>query len=134
MTLSDIYDRTTQIDSVEHLESLLSARYDDRQGKKVNNFVLELHPEKFPWMSTHVIGEWAYIGFVKDKENAGYHSIGNLEKFRSIELVDIHGPGGLDDTVWVPGYAMINFADAVAAAKEFFVSGELPKCIEWFEL
>jgi hypothetical protein len=34
----------------------------------------------------------------------------------------------------VPNHAIVPFADALAAAKEFLVSSDLPPSFEWFEL
>jgi Immunity protein Imm1 len=39
----------------------------------------------------------------------------------------------LEEREDIPNNAVILFPDALAAAKEFFASTELPKSIEWFE-
>jgi hypothetical protein len=50
-----------------------------------------------------------------------------------LERVSSHGLEEREDMEDIPNSAVILFPDALAAAKEFFASTELPKSIEWFE-
>jgi hypothetical protein len=110
------------------LEHALMKRY----GSGVNHFRLFRDRGEWPSLVVMVSGEVAWLYFLSSTEHAGYHSLGvvpGLDSSGSTRFVSL-GP----QEEHFPNDQLVPFADAVRAAKEFSVSGQLPQCIKWREL
>jgi hypothetical protein len=104
-----------------------------RHGSGVNHFRLFLGDgNSWPSLIIMVGGEVAWLYFLSSSEHAGYHSVGTvpgLDPNGSTRFVSL----GPQDELF-PNDQVVPFADALRAAEEFSVTGQLPQCIDWREL
>jgi Immunity protein Imm1 len=122
---SAIFDASSSVD----VERILLKRYD----KGVNSFWIYHQPREKPLLLILVNNQLANLHYFPDEEHPGYASIGNVSSLpaRGNTVFFMNSPKEEEE---VPNDAIVPFAAALAAAKEFLVSTKLPASIEWFEL
>jgi hypothetical protein len=123
---SEIFDASNEAD----VERILLKRY--AQG--VNAFWLWDDSREHRWLSILVKDQLANLNYFPDeKGHPGYATIGNIPSLPAdgYTLFFMNSP---NEEEHVPNDAIVPFADALAAAKEFLTSTDLPPSIEWFEL
>jgi hypothetical protein len=123
---STIFDVSTEAD----VGRVLLKRY----GEGVNAFWLYHEPRKNPWLLILVKGQLANLNYFPDEEgHPGYATIGNIPSLPAdgFTVFFMNSP---KEEEHVPNDAIVPFTDALAAAKEFLVSTDLPPSIKWFEL
>ena len=123
------FEKLSNIRNMTELEHVLMKRY----GNNVNSFWLYHGPGKFPDMHLMVNGEHACLYYFSREGDPGSRSVGKLDGLKaggnSIFCMD-----GIEQKVEILNDAVIPLADALIAAKEFFISRNKPKSIEWFQL
>jgi hypothetical protein len=120
-------DGVYEVTSSEELESVLAKRVRNDE----NQFWLGQNDVEHAVLGIAVRGEIAYVYFVPNYRCAGFQSLGNLRGLlgHSTDFLI-----GLHDTISVQNEFVVPLSAALAAAKEFFDSGERPSSIEWYEL
>jgi hypothetical protein len=116
--------------SVEDVEAILQRRLDSN----VNAFYLSYNDHEFPMLSILVNNDVATLNFLERTDEAGFIPVGNLPNFDAKEDTVFCLNRNPADDVEVPNNSVVSFSTALDAAKEFFKSRELPKCVEWVEL
>jgi hypothetical protein len=122
------FTREHEIGTPEELALVLASR--DKRG--ANSFWLSFSPKPGSTMLILVMKDRASLHFFPKGRHPGFTSIGHLKDLapegRRLFFMDGDRQEMNNDTV-------IPFENAVKAAKEFFSSrGQLPKCIEWYQL
>jgi hypothetical protein len=130
MKIQDMSGTIFDVSAEDDVERILLKRY----GEGVNAFLLYHEPRKNLWLSILVKDQLANLNyFPDDADHPGYATIGNIPSLPAdgFTIFFMNSP---TEEEHVPNDAIVPFADALAAAKEFLVSTELPPSIEWFEL
>lgn len=124
------FDRTYQANSIQELEAVLTTRHEGN----VNSFWLYPDSEEFPQLGLLIKNELASLSYLPQPGTAGFSSVGPL-------ATDLPGETTLfpiskyrADDLYVRNEAVLPLSAALVAAKEFFVSNDLPQSVEWFEL
>src|SRR5690606_15305426 len=104
-----------------------------RFDEGANSFWLYPADEDVPSLLILAMNDLASLHFFPNQEHPGFSSIGDIEGLdpngTTVFYMDgMNAPQDMNNDTIVP------FEKAVEAAKEFFVNGELPNCIEWREL
>jgi hypothetical protein len=104
-----------------------------RHGEGVNAFWIYHEPREKPLLLVLVNNKIANLHYFPDDDHPGFHSVGNIPS------LPVHGStaffmNGPKEREEVPNDAIVPFADAMAAAKEFLKNAKLPPSIKWFEL
>jgi hypothetical protein len=120
------YDSVCDVTTHADIEKALGKRHAGH-----NEFWLSHGAELHPAMSILVNGDLASIHYFPTERNPGFASVGGLQNVEPTEVVFFVSP---TEKIWVDSGAVISFADAVRAAREFSISATMPKCIEWLEL
>jgi Immunity protein Imm1 len=104
-----------------------------RCGQGVNAFWIYHEPRKKPLLLILVNNTLANLHYFPDEKHPGFYSIGKMSSLPADGNTTffMNNPTEREE---VPNDAIVPFADALAAAKEFLTSTELPPNIEWFEL
>jgi hypothetical protein len=120
-----IFDASNNVD----VERILLKRCN--QG--VNAFWIFHEPREKPILLILAKNQMANLHYFPDEGHPGYISVGNIPSLPAHDytMFFMNSP---KEEEHVPNDAIVPFADALAAAKEFLVSTELPHSIEWFEL
>jgi hypothetical protein len=120
------FDATNSSD----VERILLKRY----GQGVNAFWLHHEPRQTPSLMILVNNHLANLNYLPDDEDhPGYHSIGNMPSLPA-DGTTVFFMNNPKEEEHVYNGAIVPFADALVAAKEFLVNTGLPPSIEWFEL
>jgi Immunity protein Imm1 len=123
---STLFDVSTEAD----VERILLKRY----GEGANAFWLWHEPRKNLWLSIWVKDQLANLNYFPDVEgHPGYATVGNIPSL-SADGYTVFFMNSPKEEEYVPNDAIVPFADALAAAKEFLANTALPPSIEWFEL
>lgn len=119
-----------QATAIAELERLLMLRIDECY----NSFWISQDNTQYPTLSILVKNELATLHFMANEFEAGCRSMGGIEHPDTAghSVFSISRDSG--DDVTVTNDAIVPFADALSAAKEFFETGALPQCIKWLEL
>ena len=117
------------VKAAEEFETILQHRFDEG----ANSFWLYPADEDVPSLLILAMNDLASLHFFPNQEHPGFSSIGDIEGLdpngTTVFYMDgMNAPQDMNNDTIVP------FEKAVEAAKEFFVNGELPNCIEWREL
>lgn len=114
-------------DSIEDVENILLRR----EESGVISFWLSSSGERHPSLLILVRGDIATMIFYEEEFGSVYHSKGNVPNINP-EGSTVFEECDSDDTDRaISNDELIPFSEALAAAKEFFVSRKLPECIEW---
>ncbi len=117
-----------ECNEIKEFESILNLRY----GKEVNEFWI-YGQDRYPCLSIMVNGEYAYMHFFPEHKQPGFQPIGMNTDLPEGEI-SIFYTNTVDEEIEIINDFVIPFSTAVTAAKEFFTTLEIPKCVEWFEL
>ena len=115
--------------SVEELDTILKRR----QGTGVNSFWLS-HGIAYPTLSLLVKGDLATLNYVPEEHDAGFRSVGKMPGLNAGETTTFAMSNNRADDVVVLNDAVLPFSAALKAAKEFFLSKDLPRSVEWTRL
>lgn len=127
MLVCDLEGEREATSSAE-LEHALMKRYDS----DMNHFRLFRDRSEWPSLIIMVSGDVAWLCFLSSSKHAGYHSVGavpGLDPKGRTRFVSL-GP----QEEHFPNDQVVPFADALRAAEEFSVTGQLPQCVDWCEL
>lgn len=118
-----------EVRNIEELERILATRYENG----LNGFWLSHGLEKYPVISLLVKDDLATLHYFPKEGDPGLRSVGNdarraAEEFTTFALDDVR------QKQWVLNEAVVSFPRALEAAKEFLVSEQLPRSIEWLQL
>ena len=109
------------------LDHALMKRYDSG----MNYFYLVLDGSEYPSLIIMVSGELAWLYFLSSSEHAGYHSVGAVPGLDPNGRTRFVSPGPQEELFF--NDQVVPFADALRAAEEFSVTGQLPQCVDWRE-
>lgn len=99
----------------------------------MNEFHITHGDAEYPMLDVLVTGDLAALHYFPREGHPGFRAAGNLAGLEQWEITvfDISACG---DTIGVLNDAVMPVARALAAAKEFLTSDQLPQSVEWFEL
>jgi hypothetical protein len=104
-----------------------------RHGEDANEFWLSHSGQRYPGISLLVKGELAALHYFPREEHPGFRAVGSLAGLNPDGMttfwMSVSG-----DTIDVLNDAVMPFAFALTAAKEFLTSDGLPESVKWFEL
>jgi hypothetical protein len=123
----DEFNKVHLVNNLPELEAILNRR----QPGNVNAFCLSKHIGGFPALSIFIKGDLAVLHYQLIPDEPGFRSLGEEEEGESVYFSI--GPNSGDD-IEEPSEAIVSFQTALQAAKEFFVSNELPQSVKWIEL
>jgi hypothetical protein len=124
------FEGVHEVTSVEELDTILKTRH----GEGVNSFWLSHGSNAYPTLSILVNGDLAALNFIAEENDAGFRSISSMPKLKSNQTITFATSSSPADDVVVPNDAVLPFSTALKAAKDFFLSKELPRSVEWMEL
>jgi len=124
------FDSTFLAAAPHDLEVILQRRH----GKGVNAFWLNHDTEEYPKISILVNAELAAVHYIPEEFQAGFRSCGKTPGLEPNGTTAFSISGFSGDDVEEPNESVVPFSTALAVAKEFFASKQLPKCIDWSEL
>jgi hypothetical protein len=111
---------------VSSLEELENSIQQIKQYTEISLFVT-LGKFECPFMNLLIQGDRVYVHYFSKNREAGFQSIGKTERN---EMVTINA----SQQYYVPEYTLVTLDSALHAAKEFLMTNEIPKSIEWYEL
>jgi Immunity protein Imm1 len=119
-----------EVGTLEEFERVLAKRYEN----EVNAFWINRGGNRVPLLLILVNKAYAYMFYFPSEDgHPGFHSVGRLPELDP-DQDTIFFMNRIEEPEGFPNFAVIELADALAAAKEFFASTALPQCVEWFEL
>lgn len=120
--------KTEKVNNVSDIKSILNKKTE----KGVNEFIISLD-SPYPYIIISVNGNKACLSYFRYDDDPGFHSINNAVK--SYENgITIFYTNTEDEEIEVENCAIVTIEQAVKAVEEFFLTEQLPKCIEWEEL
>jgi hypothetical protein len=128
LRVSDFADERAANDEAQ-LESFLTRRY----GDGVNAFWLSHDDGEFPTLLILVKADIAYLHYIPGEGHAGFSSVGGIAEMTRGGLTTFPISFAGDD-LDILNAAVVPTSTALNVAKDFFLSRELPRSIEWFEL
>ncbi len=129
MKIRDMSDKTFDATNNSDVERILLKRY----GQGVNAFWLHHEPQETPSLLILVNNKLANLNYFPNEDHPGYYSIARVP-LAPADGTTVFFMNSPDEEEHVYNGAIVPFADALVAAKEFLVSPKLPPSIEWFEL
>jgi Immunity protein Imm1 len=130
MKIQDMSNAIFDASSKSDVERILLKRY----GRGVNAFWIYHEQRKHLCLIVLVNNELANLNYLPDDgDHPGFHSIGTIPSLPAHEYTTFY-MNSPNEPEEVPNDAIVPFADAMAAAKEFLLSPDLPQSIKWFEL
>ena len=124
------YQDVWEVRSAVELEAILVKK----PQSDVNEYWLSHGEEKYPAISLLVKGEIASLSYLPEGGHPGYVSAGKVPGLDLFENTQFSTTRNRADDVSVSNQHVIPSSDAVAAAKEFLISTDLPKNVEWSKL
>jgi hypothetical protein len=116
--------------SVEELDTILNRKH----GGGLNSFWLSQGSNTYPTLSLLVKGDLATINYIPKEHDAGFRSVGNVRGLNLEGTTTFAMSNDRADDVVVLNDAVLSFAAALKAAKEFFSSKDLPRSVQWMQL
>jgi Immunity protein Imm1 len=119
-----------EVESDVELERFLMRR----NGSGLNQFQLFLGRAESEWWPSLIVlvnNELAWMYYLLSPEHVGYHSVGALPELDPQRRTRFVNFGPQEDEF--SNNQVVRFDDALRAAKEFFVTAQLPKCVQWRE-
>ena len=104
-----------------------------RHGDGANEFALSHGRQRYPAIVVAVKGDLAALHYFPSEGHPGFRATGNLAGLEPLEMTTFWITAG-GETIEVLNDAVMPFAVALTAAKEFLANGGLPRSVEWFEL
>lgn len=127
MVITDL-EGNHEVKGFSDLEEILDRR--DKNG--FNSFWLSHGTRQYPTLCILVKNDLAALHFIPQEYVAGFRSQGNMGELNSGETAFVISK--LGEQIWVTNEAIVDFSMALNAVREFFLSEELPKAMQWFEL
>jgi hypothetical protein len=124
------FDGVHEARNIDYLEVILRTRH----GSGVNSFLLSHGSEAYPALSLLVKDDLAYLNYLPRENDAGFASAGKMPGLKPGELTTFSISENPGDDVNVLNAAVLPFSVALQAAREFFLSKDLPRSIEWTQL
>jgi len=119
------------IKDMRELEELLSQKSDT----DINNFTLSDENGGCPLLDVLVNGNLASLHYWFEQDHPGFRSFENLPPTESRGTTSFDSSNLLGDrVVSVDNLFVVPRSLAIDAAKEFFLTQELPNCVKWMEL
>jgi hypothetical protein len=113
--------------SLDELNSILDSRY----GEGVNEFLIA-GENKYPCLAVMINGKYATLTFISESEQGLLQSIGGNVGLNLNETTVFY-TGTQDQETQVWNEFVITMEKAKDVANEFFITLNLPKCVEWSE-
>lgn len=129
MQVQDI-DGGYEVNGIPELEAVLRRR----NGSGANAFWLSHVAGGYPTLSLLVKDDLAALHYMPKDREAGCRSVGKMTNLRRGESTKFSTSKHSADDVYVINDALMPFSAALAAAKEFLSSNELPQSVEWLWL
>jgi hypothetical protein len=129
MKIQDMSHTIFDASSKDGVEKILLKRY----TKGVNAFWLYHESRKKPLLLILVKNQLANLHYFPDEEHPGFASVGDMPSLPT-DGFTMFFMRNLKEEEYISNDLIVPFSDALAAAKEFLASTELPRSIEWFEL
>ncbi len=120
------FKENISIDNIEELDSVLRIKAEGN----VNEFWIN-NDRDYPCMCISTNGDYAHVHYFGNEGELGFQTIGNLKLDKEIYTFYTNNNS---EIIEVPSEYVVDINTAIELAKEFFVSNELPKEIEWDEL
>ena len=102
-----------------------------RNASGVNHFHLFPAASKHPLLIMMVNGELAWLYFLSDSDHVGCYARGTVPGLDPKGRTRFVYVGPQDEERF--NDQVVQFADAFRAAKEFFATRQLPRCLDWRE-
>jgi hypothetical protein len=115
--------------NIAEFEIVLNRRY----GPEVNGFWMSHSNQRHPALSLLVKGSLSTLLYVPTEGHPGFAPVGRTEGLDSEEFT-MFSVDTIEQELEVSNGQVVNILEAVAAARDFFASIELPKAIRWQEL
>jgi Immunity protein Imm1 len=119
---------THKIDHLEAFDRLLRTH----SHNQTNEFLLSHDEQDYPLLVIFVKDGIAALYFIPGDGEAGWASIGTTDLDPKKDT--IFATGDMSTEIGVSNRAVVPLRTAVAAAKDFFHSAELPRSVEWLKL
>ncbi len=116
--------------TLQELEATLMRRH----GDGFNLFWLSREGEDYPTLSLLVKGKLTTLNYLSAASDAGFRSVGKMPDLTPGEMTTFPVSMNRGDDICVLNDAVLPFAEALQAAKEFFGAEELPASVEWLDL
>jgi Immunity protein Imm1 len=118
-----------RIENPSDIARIMSKRFDEGQSE-----VVLMHDDReHPFIIIALKDDLAVLHYFTDDESAGFSSIGGKLGLPPDGKTTFKA-GGPHTDIEVRNDAIVTSSEALAAAKEFFHSKQLPKSIKWREL
>ena len=118
-----------EANNASELEAILLKRY----GPGVNSFWLSHNNEKHPSIGLLVKGDLAVFHYFPSEGHPGFIPAARVATL-NMEETTIFSVDTIGQELEVSNQIVTLFSTALPAAKDFFVSKELPSSIKWLEL
>jgi immunity protein Imm1 of predicted polymorphic toxin system len=86
----------------------------------------------YPMLIIQVNADVAWLYYLPSQEHAGFNSVGHLPGLDPTGRTKFVSLGPQDEQR--PNTQVVSFTTALGAAKEFFLTGRLPECVNWFDI
>ena len=128
MIVADLKNVVHHVASLSQLETTLGVRYNG-----ANCFWISHDDDQYPTLGILVKGDMAYLNYIPKEFDAGYRSVGQPGR-DSHDVVTFSISDYSADDLDILREAIVPWSTALAVAKDFFHSKELPNSVEWFQL
>jgi len=119
------FESVVDVDNDEDIEAALAKRY----GADANEFWLTNENKKFPALAIMAKNALASLHYFPEEDHPGFISVGtNATSGFSIFFIN-----GAEEQE-VPNDSIVPFSTALKVSKEFLISSDLPKSVDWMEL
>jgi len=117
-----------ECNTIEILDSILNVRY----GRNVNEFWISGERE-IPCLAMLVNGNYANLTFFPEDGHPGFQSAAKDTNLK-LDDVTIFCTNTPYEEIEIKNDAVVTFAIALNAAREYYTTKEMPSCIEWVEM
>lgn len=112
--------------------SEISSIINKKTEKGVNEFIVSLD-SKYPYMIVAVNRNKASISFFRYDDDPGFSSINHTMNSDENGLTVFY-TNTEDEEIEIENSQIITIEQAIKAVEEFFITEQLPACIDWEEL
>lgn len=100
--------------------------------KGVNEFIISLDSQ-YPFMIMAVNNNKACLSYFRFDDDPGFSSINNMADFYEDDITVFYTNTD-EEEIEVENNSIISIEQAIKAIEEFFITNQLPKCVDWEEL
>lgn len=118
---------TIEVQDLNNLRDVFARRF----GQGVNEMWLRKNIE-YPYMGILINNEFAYLHFFPYEKHPGFRSIS--DQLCDQEGFSVFYTNTPEEEIEVMNEAVVSTSLALKAAEEFFQTGKMPQCVQWFEL